>query len=160
MGVLWFGAKKEFLRDQSCGVVAVWCQKEPFPAPKLWGCFSLVPKSALSRTKVVGLLWFGAKKEFLRDQSCWVVAVWCQKGVFAGPKLWGCFSLVLKRGVCGTKVVGLPQFGAKKWHLRDQSCGGVAVWCQKGVFVGLKLWGCFSLVPKRAICGTKVGGNK
>ena len=85
------------------------------------------------------LLWFGAKNGCLRDQSWGVVSVWCPKVAFVGPKLGGCCDLVPKRGVCGTKVVGLLQFGAQKRHLWDQSCGVAVVWCQKGVFVGLKL---------------------
>ena len=135
---------------------AVWCQKVPFVELKLWGCRSLVPKSAISRTKVVGLLWFGTQKRHLWDQSWWGAAVWCQKGVFVGPKLVGCRSLVPKSAICGTKVGGLPQFGAKKCHFTHQSCGGAAVWCQKVAFAGPKLWGCRGLVPKSAISRTKV----
>ena len=55
--------------------------------------------------------------------------------------------------------MGLLWFGTQKWHLRDQSCGVAVVWCQKGVFVGLKLWGCCGLVPKSGICGTKGVGH-
>ena len=37
----WFGAKKGYLWDQSCEVAVVWCQKEPFHAPKLGGGISI-----------------------------------------------------------------------------------------------------------------------
>ena len=98
-------------------------------------------------------------KWHLRDQSWGGAVVWCQKGVFAGPTLVGCCGLVSKRGICGTKVVGLLRLGAKKWHLRDQSCGVAVVWCQKEAFVGPKLGCCCGLVLKSGICGTKGVGH-
>ena len=89
VGVLRFGAKMGYFRDQSCGVAAVWCTKGPFHATKLWERHGLAHKRAISRTKVGAPLWFGAKMGCFRDQTCGGAVVWCQNGVFPGPKLWG-----------------------------------------------------------------------